>query len=175
MTSRIEIKSGDDGWKDAEPLLESVWPADVLATLSWGKVVFAHAARRVLVWNEAEQLLCHVGIHWRDGTWDGRKVRFAGIGGVVTRAGYRGSGFASAAMGRAIEEIKAGGEIDIGLLFCEPHNFKFYEGLGWRRFEGAVFADQPSGRQRFDVMAPFIFDLRLAPRTGEFDLCGLPW
>jgi aminoglycoside 2'-N-acetyltransferase I len=157
------IKSAHDALKGKSEDLESQ------------SLISSRSARRVLVWNEAGQLVCHVGIHWRDGTWDGRKVRFAGIGGVVTHAEHRRCGFASAAMGRAIEEIQASGETDVALLFCEPYNFSFYEGLGWRRFDGVVFADQPSGRQRFDVMAPFIFDLRLAPRSGEFDLCGLPW
>jgi len=28
---------------------------------------------------------------------------------------------------------------------------------------------------RFDLMAPFVFDIRRAPRQGVMDLCGLPW
>jgi len=27
---------------------------------------------------------------------------------------------------------------------------------------------------RFDVTDPYVFDLKIAPRTGVLDLCGLP-
>ena len=66
-------------------------------------------------------------------------------------------------------------EADFALLVCEPHNFAFYRGLGWRQFAGDLFCEQPGGRVRFDAMTPFVFDLRLAPQGGAIDLCGLPW
>ena len=47
--------------------------------------------------------------------------------------------------------------------------------LGWRQFTGDVFAEQPEGRVRFDVMTAFVFDMRLSPQGGAVDLCGLPW
>ena len=75
-------------------------------------------------------------------------------------------------MRRAMEEIAGA---DFGLLFCEPHLEAFYRQLGWRTFEGQVYADQPHGRIRFDVTGPMLFDLRLAPRFGVLDLCGRPW
>ena len=62
------------------------------------------------------------------------------------------------------------------LLFCEPHNFEFYQSRGWRPFTGAVYVEQPAGRVRFEAMAPFVKDLkRNAPTLGTLDLCGLPW
>jgi len=64
---------------------------------------------------------------------------------------------------------------DFALLVCEPHNFAFYRGLGWRQFDGELFCEQPGGRVRFAAMTPFVFDLRLAPPGGAIDLCGLPW
>jgi hypothetical protein len=62
------------------------------------------------------------------------------------------------------------------MLFCEPDKFAFYEARGWHPFTGEVYAEQPEGRVRFDVMAPFVFDFTpRAPRNGTIDLCGLPW
>jgi hypothetical protein len=43
-------------------------------------------------------------------------------------------------------------------------------------FEGKVLVEQPrQGRVCFGVTDPFVFDLKIAPRAGTLDLCGLPW
>lgn len=172
---RIEIRPGDAAWPQAKPLFAAVWPPEVRTTLSWAHVVFANAQQRVLAWNDADQLVCHVGIHLRQAKWDGGAVRIGGIGGVITRQDSRNKGRASAAMRVAVAHMKENDGADFGLLFCEPHNFAFYRGLGWRQFIGQVFVEQPQGRSRFDVMAAFVFDLRLSPQDGALDLCGLPW
>ena len=65
--------------------------------------------------------------------------------------------------------------VQFGLLFCEPHNFAFYQSRGWHPFTGEVYAEQPEGRVRFEAMAPFVFDFSRKPRQGVIDLCGLPW
>lgn len=172
---RIEIHPGDSAWQQAEPLFAAVWPPQLRATFSWADVVFAQAAQRVLVWNDTDELVCHVGIHSRQAKWSDRIVRIGGIGGVITRQDSRQQGHASAAMRAAVAHMKETDGADFALLFCEPHNFAFYRGLGWRQFDGEVFVEQPQGRLRFDVMTPFAYDLRRAPQSGDIDLCGLPW
>ena len=64
---------------------------------------------------------------------------------------------------------------DFALLFCEPHNAPFYVGRGWKPFDGEIYAEQPAGRVRFEAIAPYVYDIRRAPRQGVIDLCGLPW
>lgn len=172
---RIEVQPGDAAWEVARPLFNAVWPPEVRATFSWAHVVWANAERRVLVWNDANELVCHVGFYSRPAKWDGLAVKIGGIGGVITRQDSRKQGHASTAIRLAVDDMKENDGADFALLFCEPHNFAFYRGLGWRRFTGDVFAEQPEGRVRFDVMAPFVFDLRLSPQSGVLDLCGLPW
>ena len=62
------------------------------------------------------------------------------------------------------------------LLFCEPHNIEFYRSRGWQSFGGTIFAEQPEGKIRFEVMTPLVLGLkRQAPTLGTLDLCGLPW
>jgi hypothetical protein len=61
-------------------------------------------------------------------------------------------------MGVAVAELRDKEGADFALLVCEPHNFGFYRRLGWRQFIGDLFAEQPEGRVRFDVMTPFVFD-----------------
>lgn len=173
---RIDISPGDPSWEAAEPLLDIVWPDDVIATLAWRDVVWAHADRRVMVREDAppHELVCHVGLYTRNVLWNDEDVTIGGIGGVATRPDRRKSGLATAAIAAAMECF-ARDEMDFALLFCEPHNFAFYRNLGWHRFTGEVFVEQPQGRIRFEAMAPFVHDLRLAPRGGVIDLRGLPW
>ena len=84
-------------------------------------------------------------------------------------------GAAGAALGAAIQTMRDHEALRFALLFCEPHNFAFYQSRGWHRFEGEVYAEQPEGRVRFEVMSPFIFHIKRSPRQGVIDLCGLPW
>jgi GNAT superfamily N-acetyltransferase len=175
MIGRIEIATGDTGWQPAEPLLMAVWPPEVVAALPWKDVVWAHADWRVLVFDQADDIVGHVGIFLRDAMWDARKVKLGGVGSVATREDCRKQGVASAAMRRAAQEMRDTHDRDFALLFCEQRVAPVYEKLGWRKFAGDVFVMQPQGRIRFDVAEPYVLDLNLAPRDGIIDLCGLPW
>ena len=175
MSIEIDILNGNESWPLAEPLLETAWPRDAAGFLPWGDVKWAHADLRVLIEAPEGGLACHVGIYFRDATWNGRKVHIGGIGGVATRADCRGRGYASVALNAAIRTMRDHEAVEFALLVCEPHNFAFYQARGWHPFAGEIYAEQPGGKIRFDVMAPFVFDFRRAPRQGTIDLCGLPW
>lgn len=170
---RIEVLSGDEGWPLVEPLEKAVYPPEVMAEVVWRDVTWAHADRRVLV-REGDGVVCHVGMYEREGTHDGALRRIAGIGGVMTAPDARGRGYASAAMREAERRMRARRSA-FGVLFCEPHNEAFYEGLGWRMFAGQVFCEQPLGRTRFALMAAMVLPLASTPVRGVIDLCGLPW
>jgi GNAT superfamily N-acetyltransferase len=64
---------------------------------------------------------------------DGRggRVRVGGVGGVMTYPQFRGEGHASAVMRCAGEHIAR--TADVGVLFCDESNVRFYERLGWTR------------------------------------------
>src|SRR5665213_437813 len=176
MSIEIEVLNGNESWPMAEPLFNAIWPPDVVATLPWAGIVFAHADLRVLVQAEAETVVCHVGIYRREVTYNGRKMRAGGIGGVLTREDQRRRGYASVALNAALQTLKDEGATDFALLFCEPHNAPFYVGRGWKPFDGEIWAEQPEGRVRFEAIAPYVHDLkRAAPPRGTIDLCGLPW
>ena len=169
----IEILDGEDGWRLIEALDREVYPPEVMARVPWRDVTWAHADKRIVV-SDRDGVRCHVGIYWRNGTFDGAEVRIAGIGGVMTSSGTRRKGYATGAMRRAAELMRDE-EIDFGLLFCEPHNERFYGNLGWTIFGGEVWTEQPQGRIRFDMMHALCLPLRTAPERGVIDLCGLPW
>jgi len=179
MSIEIDVLNGDASWPLAEPLLSAVWPPHVMEKVPWRDVKWAHADLRVLI--DAPEdlpqagLACHVGIYFRTVTWNGRKVDIGGLGGVATREDCRGRGLAGLALGAAIQTMRDHEAVRFALLFCEPHNFAFYQKRGWHPFAGEIYAQQPGGRIRFEAMAPFVFDFTRAPRDGTIDLCGLPW
>jgi aminoglycoside 2'-N-acetyltransferase I len=176
MSIEIEILNGDHSWSRAEALFEKVWPSAEMNNLAWGHVKWANADLRVLIEAPDGTLACHVGIYFRTTTWNGQKVHIGGVGGVATGPEHRRRGYASMALGAAVQTMRDHDTAQFALLFCEPHNFEFYSARGWNVFTGDVYAEQPEGRIHFTVMTPFVFDLkRNAPQRGTIDLCGLPW
>jgi aminoglycoside 2'-N-acetyltransferase I len=175
MGIEIDILNGDASWSIAEPLFKAVWPRHVVEKQPWGHIEWADPDLRVLIEAPSGGLACHVGIHFRTITWNGRKFQIGGIGGVSTRADCRRRGYAGVALGAAIQTMRDHEAVQFALLFCEPHNFAFYQSRGWHPFTGEIYAEQPGGKIRFEAMAPFVFDFGRAPREGVIDLCGLPW
>src|SRR5215203_1232367 len=120
MSIEIDVLNGDASWPLAKPLFDAVWPGDVVEKLPWADVVWAHADLRVLIEAPSGGLACHVGIYFRQATWDGHKVQSGGIGGVATRADCRRQGYASLALDAAIQTMRHHEAVQFGLLFCEP-------------------------------------------------------
>ena len=176
MSIEIEIVNGDQSLSQAEELFETVWPQAEMKNLAWGHIKWADADLRVLIEAADGTLACHAGIFFRTATWNGQRVHIGGIGGVATRPDCRRRGYASIALAAAVQTMRDHDAAQFALLFCEPRNFEFYEARGWHRFTGAIYAEQPDGRLRFEAMTPFVLDLkRRAPSLGTLDLCGLPW
>jgi GNAT superfamily N-acetyltransferase len=175
MSIDIDILNGEASWKQAEPLYRAIWPPEVVAKLPWAGIVWAHADLRVLLRDETDDVVCHIGIYRREGRWNGRKLHIGGIGSVLTREDKRGRGYATIALNAAIRTLKDEGSTDLGLLFCEPRHAPFYVARGWSAFDGDIFAEQPGGRMQFTAIAPHVYDLRRKLRQGTIDLCGLPW
>jgi GNAT superfamily N-acetyltransferase len=170
---RIEVLEGKQGWPLVEALDREVYSPEFMATAIWRDVVWAHADRRILIF-ENGRAVCHAGVFFRDSLLNGTAVRLCGIGGVMTSPSARKKGCAGAAMKRAAELMDDEG-IDFGLLFCERHNVNLYSDLGWRVFPGKVHCVQPSGPMTFDMMPTMILPVGMTPEGGEIDLCGLPW
>lgn len=175
MSIEIDVLNGDASWKTVEPLHNAIWPRATADQRPWGHIEWAHADLRVLIDAPEGGLACHVGIYFRTITWNGHKIHVGGIGGVMTREDCRRRGYATLALDAAIQTIKANEAARFAFLVCEQHNFSFYGARGWHAFDGEVYCEQPGGRIRFDLMAPFVFDIKPAPRKGVIDFNGLPW
>jgi aminoglycoside 2'-N-acetyltransferase I len=176
MSIEIEILNGSESRSRAEELLEAVWPQAEAKNRPGGQIAWADADLRVLIDAPDGTLACHAGIFFRTVTWNGQKVHIGGIGAVATHAEHRRRGYAGIALGAAVQTMRDHDAAQFALLFCEPQNFEFYQSRGWHAFDGDIFVEQPQGKIRFEIMAPFVFDLkRRAPTRGTIDLCGLPW
>ena len=167
MSIEIDVLNGDTSWPVAEPLFNMVWSPEYMANMPWRHVKWAHADLRVLVEAPDEGLVCHVGLYFREVTWNGRKLHIGGVGGVMTHPDHRRRGYASVALDAAVRTMRDREDVQFVLLFCEPHNVAFYQSRGWHSFEGEVWAEQPEGRIPFEAMAPFIFHIKRSPRTGD--------
>jgi len=174
MSIEIDIATGDSSWPAVEPLMSSVWPVEAVKALPWGHLAFAHPDLRVMIDLDGD-VVCHVGITRRTGTWNGRKVNIGGIGGVATREDCRGRGYAGLAISAAIHTLAEERATDFGMLFCDPHHAALYEKLGWQTFNGPVYAEQSGTRAPFTALAPYVFKIKRLLREGTIDLCGLPW
>jgi aminoglycoside 2'-N-acetyltransferase I len=173
---RIELTEDADGvWPEVAPLHREAYPPGDPSTLLWAQVAWENAHRRVLVRDDDGRVVCHVGIYGRTALHDGNPVRLGGVGGVATLPALQRRGLAAAAMRRAEECFRADG-VAFALLVCEEKNVPVYRSLGWRRFAGDLFCEQPAGRRRFDWSGAMVLSVAApAPVTGTIDLCGRPW
>jgi aminoglycoside 2'-N-acetyltransferase I len=151
------------------PEVEAAWPGRLI---EW-------AARQssVIVWDDTGgQALAHAGLLTRQARWNDGHLKVGGVGGVMTHPEFRGRGFASAAVNHCVQFFREQGDIDFGLLVCEPHLVPFYERLGWRFFSGELFVAQHGKTTKFTLCGTMTIPVRLqAELSGTIDLLGPPW
>ena len=154
----------------------AVYPPDVAAAWPGRAIEWAPHQWGVFGWDAEGAALCYVGVVLRNARWDDRAVRVGGIGGVKTHPASRRRGFATAAIRRALHFFHGQGDIDFGLLVCEPGLVPFYERQGWRRFPGALLVAQRPATVPFTFNLAMTTPVRLQePLTGAIDLMGPPW
>jgi len=127
MSIEIEILNGDESWSRAEGLFKRVWPAEAVRELPWGHIKWADAELRVMIEAPDDGLACHVGIYFRNVSWNGRNVHIGGIGGVATRPDCRRRGYASLGLNAAVQTMRDHDAAQFALLFCEPEISNFID------------------------------------------------
>jgi aminoglycoside 2'-N-acetyltransferase I len=173
---RVEVLDGPGSRTAVRTLFTRVYPADVLGTVAWRNVVSAPADRRVVLMDNTGDIIAAAGLIFRTGLRDGEVIRIGGIGGVMVSPEWQRQGLGRTVMQAAHEALRSNPDVQFGLLFCEPHNTSFYEGIGWCRFGGEIRVDQAGGSIIYDIMGTMTLPLATdAPRSGSIDLCGLPW
>lgn len=154
----------------------AVYPPDVTAAGPGRAIEWTPHQWGVIAWDADGAALCYVGVVLRDARWDYRTVKVGGIGGVKTHPDFRGRGFATEAIRRALDFFREQGDVDFGLLVCEPGLVPFYERQGWRRFPGELLVAQRRATVPFTFNLTMTTPIRLQePLHGIIDLLGPPW
>jgi GNAT superfamily N-acetyltransferase len=154
----------------------AVYPPEVSAAWPGRAIEWAAHQWAVVGWGAEGAALCYVGLVFRDARSGDRPVRVGGIGGVKTHPASRGRGLATTAIQRALGFFREQGDVDFGLLVCEPGLVPFYERQGWRRFLGALLVAQRQATVPFTFNLPMTTPVRFQePLAGAIDLMGPPW
>ncbi len=99
-----------------------------------------------LVWDDDGELVGHASVIQRRLIHGGRALRAGYVEGVGVRADARRRGH-GAAMMEALERVIRGA-YDLGALGATDEAVALYEGRGWRRWDGPLYALTPAGRVR---------------------------
>jgi GNAT superfamily N-acetyltransferase len=177
---RSELRPVADLTADEQAALRTlslaVYPPEVSEAWPGRAIEWAAHQWSVIGWGAQGDPLCYVGAVLRDARWNDRAVRVGGIGGVKTHPDFRGRGLATTAIRQVLDFFREQGNVDFGLLVCEPGLVPFYERLGWSRFSGELFVAQKQERVQFTFNLPMTTPVRLQdPLSGTIDLLGPPW
>lgn len=177
---RWELRRVADLTADEQSALRTlslaVYPPETAAAWPGRAIEWAAHEWSVIGWAADGFVLCYVGVVLRDARWNDRPVRVGGIGGVKTHPAFRGRGFATTAIQRALDFFREQGDVDFGLLVCEPGLVPFYERQGWRTFPGDLLVTQRQATVPFTFNLPMTTPLRLPELLGgKIDLLGPPW
>lgn len=167
----------DDNERAAlKALTAAVYPPEVTAVSPGRHFQWAPPDYSILIFTPEGELVSHVGIVVRTGTFDGVAVTIGGVGSVKTHPRAQGRGYASAGLRRAATALHDDHHVAFSVLVCQEHLLPFYNRLGWLPFAGHLLVEQPTGPTVFTLNRPMVLaGLSAAPQDGTIDLQGLPW
>ena len=146
----------------ARALLERVFEGE-FADEDWEHAL---GGIHALVWEDGE-IVAHASVIQRRLLHGGRALRAGYVEGVGVRADQRRRGCGAAVMAPVERAIR--GAYDLGALGATDEAIRFYEGRGWRRWEGPSSALTPGGVVRTPDEDGAIFVL---PGEVPLDLAG---
>jgi aminoglycoside 2'-N-acetyltransferase I len=179
MSITISLKRLDDfSDEDRESLRElkaAVYPPEREGEWEGASREWSRPEWGVFVRDDAGNLVSYTGVMRREGSVDGRDTTIGGVGGIATHPDHRGRGYAPLGMGRALDYLTTR-DTDFALLVCREQLVPYYQGLGWRLFEGEVRDTQFGKPEVFEFNRVMVGDLnRKAPLRGTIDLRGPAW
>ena len=107
-------------------------------------------------------VLAHASVVARTLEIGSRPLRTGYVEGVATRPGREGAGFGTLVMAEVGSLIREG--FDLGALSTGRH--RFYERLGWERWQGPTAARTPSGVARTEEEDDGVMVLRFGPSAA---------
>ena len=124
-----------------------------------------------------QRVVAHAGIMYRVIQIGDLRVPVGGIAGVMTLSGWRQRGYARAMLAKATAFVGMQLWAPFAVVICPTDDTGFYEHIGWRVAEGAIWCEQPGGHVKLEgeavLFAPCQGDADWP--SGPIDLCGAPW
>ncbi|MCW8195609.1 GNAT family N-acetyltransferase [Proteobacteria bacterium 005FR1] len=150
--------------------------------LGWGKDIFNTEAFELTWRPKSEQLVLYdgdepvstCGLLRQHAELCTASLDVGGIGGVVTRPGFRGQGHAGRLLAEALRIFREEWQLDAGMLFCREALVAFYRERDWQRLEVPVRILQPSGT----ITCPtpvMVYPLHRPWPNGPVHIDSLPW
>ena len=123
------------------------------------------------------RVVAHAGIMYRVMQIGDLRVPVGGIAGVMTLPDWRQRGYARAALAKATAFVGIQLWAPFAVVLCPKEDTAFYEHLGWRAADAAIWCEQPRGRVRLEgEVAVFLPCQGHAEWPGgPIDLGGAPW
>ena len=177
---RLEINAAaqlsDENAEALEALHAAVYPPQPRAQTEWSKQEWALPQWHILLRDEDDQFISHVGAVTRYCLCDRVEILLGGIGGVMTHPSQRGKGYAGAGLRRALDFLWHDMQVDMSLLFCAPRMRSYYRRFGFSSFAGDTLVRQGGAKTicpRNEVMV--MPAMKPLPQCALLDLRGLPW
>jgi GNAT superfamily N-acetyltransferase len=140
-----------------------------------GGIEWAHPEWHVLLALDGQRV-SHVGIVRRGVAVASSCVEVGGICAVTTKPPWRGRGYATVALRRAVRFVHDDLHLEFGLLECEPEMVPFYEQAGWRPLDEHATCLLPDGRGVVEGHVTMVAECTERPwPCGPIDLLGIPW
>ena len=159
-----------------EALHSAVYPPQPRAQTELSQQAWVSPQWDIMIRDEDNQLVSHVGAMKRLCSCDGKEILMGGIGGVMTHPAQRGKGYAGAGVRRAIEFLRQDLQVDMSLLFCAPRMRSYYRRFGFRSFAGDTIVRQYGAKTLFPRNEIMVMPVtQPSPNCAVLDLRGLPW
>ena len=180
LPMRVEIKARADLTDDESMALtnlsHAVYPPDEEFDDGASQIQWSGSMWRVLLWDDNEELVTHIGMLTRYGLCDKASVLIGGMGGVHTHPKSRRKGYAGIALGHAAKFLRDEQHVDFSLLVCRDGLIPYYARFGWQCFVGEMLVQQESGQVKFTYNKPMVLaGNKPVPECDVIDLCGKPW
>lgn len=177
---RVTIKAVDDLTVDEtvalDTLSHAVYPPNVIRVDGSAQIQWSSSMWRILLWDETETLVSHIGILTRQVFCDDEPYVIGGIGGVKTHPNERGKGYAGIGLRHATQFMTEDCKVDFSLLVCRDGLIPYYQKFGWQPFKGDMMVDQLSGKTKFTFNKPMLIEgVKSIPACSVIDVCGKPW
>jgi GNAT superfamily N-acetyltransferase len=162
---------------------DTLTPIEEKQLFKWGNDIFG-GDELGLSWRPMElrfiqkidgESVGHLGLIRDQIELNGKTLKIAGVGDIVTIPEVRGKGIAKKLLKHSMEFFIDEWKVDVGILFCLEQLVPFYQSCGWKTANNEVYVMQPSGQIKFPNSLMVYPAEGIVWTEGTINLSCLPW